>query len=124
MYAKHVFIKCLFFPYFYQGVVLDKKKKGCPAVTLLINGTGTVPISLDIVLGLEVRSSWPTLTQGGIDKIDIWLGTKVKKEQKLKGYYLVPKYEGKGTVERDGVCARGNLFVNIKSTLLKLTHLE
>ncbi|XP_021436146.2 cyclic GMP-AMP synthase [Oncorhynchus mykiss] len=89
-----------------KGVVLDKKKKGCPAVTLLINGTGTVPISLDIVLGLEVRSSWPTLTQGGIDKIDIWLGTKVKKEQKLKGYYLVPKYEGKGTVERDGVCAR------------------
>ncbi|CAB1312633.1 unnamed protein product [Coregonus sp. 'balchen'] len=89
-----------------RGVGLEKKKKGCPAVTLLINGTGMVPISLDIVLGLEVRSSWPTFTQGGIDKIDIWLGTKVKKEQKLKGYYLVPKYEGKGTVEREGVCAR------------------
>uniref|UniRef100_A0A4W5N4H8 Cyclic GMP-AMP synthase n=1 Tax=Hucho hucho TaxID=62062 RepID=A0A4W5N4H8_9TELE len=89
----------------FKDVSLEKKKKGCPAVTLNINGTGAVPISLDIVLGLEVSSSWPTVAQEGI-KIDKWLGTKVKKELKSKPYYLVPKYEGNGTVEREGVCAR------------------
>ncbi|XP_041722518.2 cyclic GMP-AMP synthase-like [Coregonus clupeaformis] len=90
---------------FCQDVLLEKKQKGCPAVTLQINREGAVRISLDIVLGLEVRSRWPTFTQEGF-KIDNWLGTKVKKEQKFKQYYLVPKYEGKGTLERDGVCAR------------------
>lgn len=73
----------------------------------MLNGTGTVPISLDIVLGLQVNSSWPTFTQGGF-KIDTWLGTKVKKDLKTHSYYLVPKYEGKGTVELEGVCAKGN----------------
>lgn len=76
-------------------------------MTLKINGTGTDPISLDIVLGLQVKSSWPTFAQEGF-KIDKWLGTKVKKELKSQSYYLVPKYEGKGTVELEGVCTRGN----------------
>ncbi|XP_064786974.1 cyclic GMP-AMP synthase [Oncorhynchus masou masou] len=89
----------------HKDVLVEKKKKGCPAVTLMINGTETVPISLDIVLGLQVKSSWPTFTQEGF-KIDTWLGTKVKKELKAHSYYLVPKYEGKGTVELEGVCAK------------------
>ncbi|XP_035610183.1 cyclic GMP-AMP synthase isoform X1 [Oncorhynchus keta] len=88
-----------------KDVSVEKKKKGCPAVTLMINRTGTVPISLDIVLGLKVKSCWPTFTQEGF-KIDTWLGTKVKKELKAQSYYLVPKYEGKGTVELEGVCAK------------------
>ncbi|XP_020335702.1 cyclic GMP-AMP synthase [Oncorhynchus kisutch] len=88
-----------------KDVLVEKKKKGCPAVTLMINGTGTVPISLDIVLGLQVKSSWPTFTQEGF-KIDTWLGTKVKKDLKAHSYYLIPKYEGKGTVELEGVCAK------------------
>uniref|UniRef100_A0A674AHI0 Cyclic GMP-AMP synthase n=1 Tax=Salmo trutta TaxID=8032 RepID=A0A674AHI0_SALTR len=77
-----------------KDVLLERKKKGCPAVTLKINGTRTDPISLDIVLGLQVKSSWPTFAQEGF-KIDKWLGTKVKKELKSQSYYLVPKYEGK-----------------------------
>ncbi|KAL0964426.1 hypothetical protein UPYG_G00323690 [Umbra pygmaea] len=85
-----------------KDVILEKKKKGCPAVTLLI---GEVPISLDIVLGLEVRSSWPAFTSEGF-KIENWLGTKVKKDLKSKPYYLVPKYEGNGTKENDGVLAK------------------
>uniref|UniRef100_A0AAY5JYF5 Cyclic GMP-AMP synthase n=1 Tax=Esox lucius TaxID=8010 RepID=A0AAY5JYF5_ESOLU len=84
---------------------LERKKRGCPAVTLLLTNGGTVPISLDIVLGLEVHSSWPTFTKEGF-KIEKWLGRKVKKEQKLKPFYLVPKYEGNGMVELDGVFAK------------------
>ncbi|XP_071236266.1 cyclic GMP-AMP synthase [Salvelinus alpinus] len=103
-----------------KDVLLEKKKKGCPAVTLTINGTGTVPISLDIVLGLQVKSSWPTFAQEGF-KIDNWLGTKVKKELKSQSYYLVPKYEGKGTVELEGVCARDSWrisFSHVEKSIL------
>lgn len=82
-----------------------RKKKGCPAVTLTIE-IQSVIISLDVVLCLMVRSSWPTFTNEGL-KIDAWLGTKVKQEYKRKPYYLVPKYEGSGTVEHDGVLAKG-----------------
>ncbi|KAJ8014132.1 hypothetical protein DPEC_G00037080 [Dallia pectoralis] len=85
-------------------VVLEKKKKGCPAVTLRLT-KGSVDVSLDIVLGLEVGSSWPKCTMEGF-KIDKWLGTKVKKDLKFKHYFLVPKYEGIGTVTLDGVCAK------------------
>ncbi|XP_010890617.3 LOW QUALITY PROTEIN: cyclic GMP-AMP synthase [Esox lucius] len=88
-----------------KDVELERKKRGCPAVTLLLTNGGTVPISLDIVLGLEVHSSWPTFTKEGF-KIEKWLGRKVKKEQKLKPFYLVPKYEGNGMVELDGVFAK------------------
>lgn len=66
----------------------------------------SVTISLDVVLCLRVKSSWPPFTNEGF-KIEGWLGTKVKREYKLKPYYLVPKYEGRGTVERDGVLAKG-----------------
>lgn len=86
------------------GVEINRKKKGCPAVTLTIN-VDSFDISLDVVLCLEVKSSWPPFTQGGF-QIEKWLGSKVKQEYKYKPYYLVPKYEGKGTKTCDGVPAK------------------
>ncbi|KAM6922831.1 cyclic GMP-AMP synthase [Lycodopsis pacificus] len=83
---------------------VTKKKKGCPAVTLMTKDQ-PIPISLDIVLSIVVRSSWPAFTKEGI-QIDGWLGTKVKQQYKRLPYYLVPKYEGVGTVECDGVQAK------------------
>ena len=65
-------------------------------------------ISLDVVLSLEVQTSWPSFTEGGLC-IGGWLGTKVKQNYKREPYYLVPKYEGKGTVEREGIVAKGSL---------------
>uniref|UniRef100_A0A8C9RUU0 Cyclic GMP-AMP synthase n=1 Tax=Scleropages formosus TaxID=113540 RepID=A0A8C9RUU0_SCLFO len=69
-------------------------KKGCPAVTLqIMKSDMEFPISLDIVLGLEVHSSsWPSFTKDGC-KIEKWLGSKVKRDFKFKPFYLVPKYE-------------------------------
>lgn len=84
---------------------VDKKKKGCPAVTLTTY-VQSVPISLDVVLCLMVKSSWPPFTTEGL-KINHWLGDKARQEYRKKPYYLVPKYEGKGTVESDGVLNKG-----------------
>lgn len=81
------------------------KKKGCPAVTLTTE-VNSVTISLDVVLCLVVESTWPNFTKNGL-KIEGWLGTKVRQKYTYLPYYLVPKYEGRGTVERDGVFAKG-----------------
>lgn len=67
----------------------------------------SVPVSLDVVPCLMVRSSWPPVTKEGL-QIQTWLGTKVKQEFKRKPYYLVPKYEGRGTVKSEGVLVKGN----------------
>uniref|UniRef100_A0A3B4FRW2 Cyclic GMP-AMP synthase n=1 Tax=Pundamilia nyererei TaxID=303518 RepID=A0A3B4FRW2_9CICH len=92
---------------------VDKKKKGCPAVTLTTY-VQSVPISLDVVLCLMVKSSWPPFTTEGL-KIECWLGHKIKQDYKREPYYLVPKYEGKGTVENDGVLS----FSHIEKAILK-----
>ncbi|TDH01534.1 hypothetical protein EPR50_G00181050 [Perca flavescens] len=55
-------------------------------------------------------------------KIDGWLGTKEKQEYKRKPYYLVPKYEGRGNVENDGVLAKDTWrvsFSHIEKAILK-----
>ncbi|KAK2824553.1 hypothetical protein Q5P01_021728 [Channa striata] len=99
---------------------VTRKKKGCPAVTLTTRRQ-SVTISLDIVLCLVVKSSWPAFTQEGL-KIDAWLGTKVKRDFKWKPFYLVPKYEGRGTVENAGVLARDVWrisFSHIEKEILK-----
>ncbi|XP_041107983.1 cyclic GMP-AMP synthase [Polyodon spathula] len=84
-----------------KDVQVERKRKGCPAVTLQVK-----EISVDIVLGLEVHSmSWPPMTKDGFNIVD-WLGTKVKKDFKLKPFYLVPKYVGKGWDEKEGIYAR------------------
>lgn len=56
--------------------------------------------------------SWPAMTKDGFNIVD-WLGTKVKKDFKLKPFYLVPKYVGKGWDEKEGVHARGNVSLFI-----------
>lgn len=86
-------------------VTLERKKMGCPAVTLLVNDKGK-QISIDLVLGLEVHSSWPSFTQDGFN-IETWLGKKVRTDQRRKPFYLVPKYEGRGNAEQDGIMAKG-----------------
>ncbi|XP_078129748.1 cyclic GMP-AMP synthase [Sander vitreus] len=96
------------------------KKKGCPAVTL-ITTVQSITISLDVVLSIMVKSSWPPFTNEGI-KIDGWLGAKVKQEYKRKPYYLVPKYEGRGNVEHDGVLAKDTWrvsFSHVEKAILK-----
>ncbi|PWA14049.1 hypothetical protein CCH79_00015818 [Gambusia affinis] len=85
----------------FSAWTIEDKKGGCPAVTLTHTGD-SVTISLDVVLCLKVKSSWPSFTSNGLN-IDQWLGTKVKQEYKRKPYYLVPKYEGRGNMENDGV---------------------
>lgn len=84
---------------------MTKKQEGCPAVTLT-QEMGSVAISIDVVLCLKVKSSWPPFTRGGLE-IDGWLGTKVKQEYKRQPYYLVPKFEGRGNVENEGVLNKG-----------------
>ncbi|XP_074503249.1 cyclic GMP-AMP synthase [Sebastes fasciatus] len=99
---------------------VTRKKAGCPAVTLLTT-VKSITISLDVVLSIVVKSSWPPFTKEGI-QIDGWLGTKVKQQYKRMPYYLVPKYEGKGTVENDGVLARDSWrvsFSHVEKAILK-----
>ncbi|XP_019946434.2 cyclic GMP-AMP synthase [Paralichthys olivaceus] len=83
---------------------VTRKKPGCPAVTLTTT-VESVTISLDVVLCIMVKTSWPPFTNEGFT-IQGWLGTKVKQDYKRKPFYLVPKYEGRGSVEQDGVSAR------------------
>ncbi|KTG46976.1 hypothetical protein cypCar_00010907 [Cyprinus carpio] len=88
-------------------IEIQRKKPKCPAVTLEVkmeeNG---MTISVDFVLGLKVhRASWPDFTKYGF-KIENWLGKKEKANMKHQPFYLVPKYEGKGDTEHDGVVAK------------------
>ncbi|XP_072246433.1 cyclic GMP-AMP synthase [Leuresthes tenuis] len=99
---------------------MDKKKSGCPAVTL-ITTIQSVTISLDVVLCLKVKSIWPSFTQDGL-KIQEWLGAKVRRDHRLEPYYLVPKYEGCGEVQKDGVLAKDAWrvsFSHIEKAILK-----
>ncbi|MBN3304808.1 CGAS synthase, partial [Amia calva] len=104
-----------------SSVKLERKKAGCPAVTLLMKVKGR-EVGLDIVLGLKVHAqSWPTITKDGFN-IDGWLGTKVKQEFKRCPFYLVPKYVGKGTDEKHGVCAKDTWrisFSHVEKGILK-----
>lgn len=84
-------------------VTVEKKKVGCPAVTVKENNKD---ISIDFVLGLEVHSSWPSFTQDGFN-IENWLSKKEKMVQRRKPFYLVPKYEGRGNTEQGGIKAKG-----------------
>ncbi|XP_059557163.1 cyclic GMP-AMP synthase isoform X3 [Myotis daubentonii] len=79
-------------------IIVEKKKRGCPAVTLLIKTPKE--ISVDIILALKVQSSWPLSTREGMP-IENWLGRKVKKSLRLQPFYLVPKpaREGNGFQE-------------------------
>uniref|UniRef100_A0A8C5EN85 Cyclic GMP-AMP synthase-like n=1 Tax=Gouania willdenowi TaxID=441366 RepID=A0A8C5EN85_GOUWI len=72
---------------------VEKKKPGCPAVTLTTR-VQSILISLDVVLCIMVRTSWPLFTNDGL-KIQKWLGAKVRQNFRREPFYLVPKYEGR-----------------------------
>ncbi|XP_052043724.1 cyclic GMP-AMP synthase isoform X2 [Apodemus sylvaticus] len=69
-------------------VSVEKKKPGSPAVTLLIRNPEE--ISVDIILALESKGSWPISTKEGLP-IQGWLGTKVRTNLRREPFYLVPK---------------------------------
>ncbi|XP_007943407.1 cyclic GMP-AMP synthase [Orycteropus afer afer] len=75
-------------------IVVKRKKRGSPAVTLLIGKPKE--ISVDIILALESKSSWPASTQEGLP-INNWLGAKVRNELRRRPYYLVPKHAKEGS---------------------------
>ncbi|KAL2792127.1 cyclic GMP-AMP synthase, partial [Daubentonia madagascariensis] len=79
-------------------VIVERKRRGSPAVTLLIGKPEK--ISVDVILALESKSSWPASTQEGMP-IDDWLGAKVKNKLRRQPFYLVPKHakEGNGFQE-------------------------
>ncbi|XP_054424813.1 cyclic GMP-AMP synthase [Pteronotus mesoamericanus] len=70
-------------------VILERKRRGCPAVTLLIRKPKE--ISVDVILALKVSSSWPASTEKGLP-IEHWLGKKVRRDLRLEPFYLVPKH--------------------------------
>nr|BAE26335.1 unnamed protein product [Mus musculus] len=69
-------------------VSVEKEKPGSPAVTLLIRNPEE--ISVDIILALESKGSWPISTKEGLP-IQGWLGTKVRTNLRREPFYLVPK---------------------------------
>ncbi|XP_031199854.1 cyclic GMP-AMP synthase-like, partial [Mastomys coucha] len=69
-------------------VSVEKKKPGSPAVTLLIRNPEV--ISVDIILALESKGSWPISTKEGLP-IQGWLGTKVRTNLRREPFFLVPK---------------------------------
>ncbi|CAK6446835.1 unnamed protein product [Pipistrellus nathusii] len=97
-----------------MDIIVEKKKKGCPAVTLLIKTPKE--ISVDIILALKVQSSWPHSTQEGMP-IENWLGGKVKKSLKLQPFYLVPKPAKEGNVFQEETWRLS--FSHIEKAILK-----
>ncbi|KAM9364990.1 cyclic GMP-AMP synthase-like [Pholidichthys leucotaenia] len=94
-----------------------EKKPGSPAVTLTTE-TESVSVSLDVVLCLMVKSSWPSETNEGL-QLKSRLGSKVRQEYRQKPYYLVPKYEGRGNMGNAGVLAKGKSAYQQKKKMLK-----
>ncbi|KAM6166271.1 cyclic GMP-AMP synthase [Erethizon dorsatum] len=74
-------------------VALERKRRGSPAVTLLIREPKE--ISVDIILALESKSSWPPTTTEGLP-VRRWLGGKVRTELRRQPFYLVPKHAKEG----------------------------
>ncbi|NXU32885.1 CGAS synthase, partial [Thalassarche chlororhynchos] len=80
------------------AVTVKRRKAGSPAITLQIKNP-PAEISVDIILTLEVRQSWPPSTQDGL-KIEQWLGRKVRREFRNKPIYLVAKQNKREKVLR------------------------
>ncbi|KAG7492824.1 hypothetical protein MATL_G00018740 [Megalops atlanticus] len=101
-------------------VKVERKKRGCPAVTLQIEENDLL-IGLDVVLGLEVHSCWPPHTQDGF-RVEEWLGAKTRRDFTFEPFFLVPKYEGAGNEQMDGVCAKDAWrisFSHVEKSILK-----
>ncbi|XP_068841455.1 cyclic GMP-AMP synthase [Capricornis sumatraensis] len=95
-------------------VIMERKKRGSPAVTLLIKKPRE--ISVDIILALESRSSWPASTQKGLP-INNWLGAKVKSNLKRQPFYLVPKHAKEGSLFQEETWRLS--FSHIEKAILK-----
>ncbi|XP_034340251.1 cyclic GMP-AMP synthase [Arvicanthis niloticus] len=76
-------------------VSVEEEKPGSPAVTLLIRNPEE--ISVDIILALESKGSWPISTKEGLP-IQGWLGRKVRTKLRREPFYLVPKNAKDGNV--------------------------
>ncbi|XP_055965929.1 cyclic GMP-AMP synthase [Sorex fumeus] len=70
-----------------DDVTMEEEKIGSPAVTLILKSQ---KISVDIILALELKSSWPESTKEGLP-IHQWLGRKVRTDLRKDPYYLVAK---------------------------------
>uniref|UniRef100_A0A8C0K7X9 Cyclic GMP-AMP synthase n=1 Tax=Canis lupus dingo TaxID=286419 RepID=A0A8C0K7X9_CANLU len=97
-----------------QDIIMEKKKRGSPAITLLIRKPKE--ISVDIILALESKSSWPASTQEGLP-ISHWLGTKVKTNLRRQPFYLVPKHAKEGNYFQEETWRLS--FSHIEKDLLK-----
>ncbi|XP_049633594.1 cyclic GMP-AMP synthase [Suncus etruscus] len=95
------------------GVTMDEEKMGSPAVTLLIKKPKE--ISVDIILALELKSSWPKSTQEGLT-ISQWLGRKVRIDLRRKPFYLVAKCAKEGDRYQDKTWRLS--FSNIEKIIL------
>ena len=100
--------------------MVERKKRGSPAVTLLVRKPEE--ISVDIILALESKSSWPASTQGGMP-ISNWLGAKVKNNFRRQPLYLVPKHAKEGSGFQGILTMKVNLKdVHIKESLMLHTR--
>lgn len=98
---------------------MEEEKPGSPAVTLLIRNPEE--ISVDIILALESKSSWPISTKEGLP-IKNWLGTKMRTSFRQKPFYLVPKdakvdnsFQGLLNVKIIGKNIKGSLVLHTKA---------
>ena len=97
---------------------MEEEKPGSPAVTLLIRNPEE--ISVDIILALESKSSWPISTNEGLP-IKNWLGTKMRTSLRREPFYLVPKdakvgnsFQGLLNVKIIGKNIKGSLVLHTK----------
>ncbi|XP_030054901.1 cyclic GMP-AMP synthase isoform X2 [Microcaecilia unicolor] len=70
-------------------VAVERKRSGNPAIALLFKGYDP-HITVNIILALEAKGSWPLSTKDGLH-IEHWLGSKVKNDFKRKTFYFVPR---------------------------------
>ena len=92
---------------------MERKKRGSPAVTLLIRKPKE--ISVDIILALEVKSSWPKSTEEGLFIKD-WLGKKYRRGLRLQPFYLVPKHAKEENQFQGILNVKVNLFKDTKKS--------
>nr|XP_033795792.1 cyclic GMP-AMP synthase-like isoform X3 [Geotrypetes seraphini] len=69
-------------------VAVEMKISGSPAITLQ-SKEHDPQITVNVILALEVKQSWPLATKDGLC-IKHWLGNKVRGSFRFKSFYLVP----------------------------------
>lgn len=97
---------------------MERKKRGSPAVTLLIRKPRE--ISVDVILALESKSSWPASTQKGLP-ISNWLGTKVKDNLKRQPFYLVAKHAKEGSLFQGILMMKLYVEISIDKRVVNVT---